>query len=120
MNGARGRQRHPGPVASGYRSQVIRRVPAPSPWVAVGAGLITVGALFCPWARSGTVDRSSIELLGSASALDLFGDVERAAVVVGWFLVVVLVAGMLVAAAWGRPSLGALLALPIGPAMALA
>lgn len=89
-------------------------------WIAVGAGLVTVAALLCPWARSGTVDRSSIELLGSASALDVLGDGERAAVVVGWFLVVVLVAGALVAAAWGRPSLGAVLALPIGPAMAIA
>ena len=59
MNRARGRHRHPGPVASGYRSRVFRRVPAPSPWVAAGAGLVTVGALLCPWARSGTVDRSS-------------------------------------------------------------
>ena len=70
--------------------------------------------------KTRSVDRSSIELLGSASALDLFGDAARTAVVVGWFLVVVLVAGALVAAAWGRPSLVALVALPIGPAMALA
>ncbi len=95
-------------------------MPTPSPWVAVGAGLVTVGALLCPWARSGTVDRSTIELLGSASALDLFGDAERTAVIVGWFVVVVLVAGALVAAAWGQPALGAVLALPIGPAMAVA
>jgi hypothetical protein len=96
---------------------VQRRLPIVSPWVPVGAGLATLVALMCPWARSGRVDRSTIELLGSASALDLLDDGQKIAAVGGWFLVVVLVAASLAAVGWEQPSLGAVFALPVGPLM---
>lgn len=99
---------------------VIRRLPSLSPWVPVGGCLLTIVALLCPWARSGTVDRSSIELLGSASALDVLTDGQRIVAAGAWFTVVALGAGALVAAAWGRRTIVAVMALPVGPAMVAA
>ena len=104
----------------GYGAAVLGRVVRGAPWIAVGAGLITVGALLAPWARSGRVDRSSIELLASASALDLLSGTERVVLVGSWFLVTATVAGALVAVAWGRRRLAASLVVPLGPVMVLA
>ena len=91
-----------------------------SPWVPAAASVAAALALVGPWARSGTVDRSSIELLASAGALDVLSNRDHVIAVGSWYLVVLLAAGALLGAAWDRRRLTAVLVIPIGPAMAVA
>lgn len=88
-----------------------------SPWVPVAASLAGAASLVGPWARSGRVDRSSVELLATAGALDVLSGAERLAAVVAWYLVVVAAAFALVAAAWGRTTLAMWPAVLVGPAL---
>lgn len=83
---------------------------------AVGAAVF----LLAPWAGSGRVDRSTLDLLTTASALDVWEGPGEILAVGTWYLVPVLGAAALVAAGWHRPGFSAACALPIGPLMALA
>ena len=87
--------------------------------VAVFAVAAAFGLLL-PWAESGTRSRSSIELLRSAAALDLFSTIQQWLLVGAWFAVVVLVAVGLLAVAWQRIDLGALAFSVVGPALVVA
>jgi len=87
---------------------------------AVAAAAGAVGLLFAPWGRSGEVGRSSIQLLRSATVLDVLSDMERIALLLLWLAVIVAVAGALVASSWGRPRLVAGLLIPLGPALVFA
>ena len=76
--------------------------------------------LLLPWAESGTRSRSSLELLRSTAALDLFSTAERWLLVAAWFAVVAVAAAGLVAVAWHRVELGAVAFGVIGPALVVA
>ncbi len=81
------------------------------------AGLAAALSLVAPWARSGTRDQSSVDLLRSAGVLDVITGWQRSATVATWYGVVVLVAISLVALAWGRSTLSAAVLVPVGPAV---
>ena len=80
----------------------------------------SVLCLLAPWVRSGQVDRSTVELLSSASALDLWDGREEYLALGSWFLLPLLAAGGALGAGWQRPVFSAGCVLPIGPLMALA
>lgn len=85
--------------------------------LAVGAGVLAVVGYFAPWARSGSVDRSSIDLLVTAGSLDLLEGPLRLLAAGAWGVVPVLVAAALLALTWHRYQLAATLLLPIGPVL---
>lgn len=89
-------------------------------WAPVVMGLVSAAALLGPWLRSGTVDRSSVDLIGSATALDVLSGTTRVVVVGAWLTVVVLVAVALVTAAWDRPRVALAVLLPVGPLLVAA
>ena len=82
------------------------------------AGGAAAVALVLPWVRIGGRTRSSIDLIGSAGALELIEGGVRVAVVSTWLLVPVLVAGAMLAGAADRLGLCAALLLPLGPLLA--
>ena len=90
------------------------------PWMAAVAAVATALCLLTPWAGSGQVDRSTIELLGSAGALDLLEGRNEVIALAGWFAVPLLAAMAAVGAGWGRRRLTAWSALPMGPVMVMA
>lgn len=89
-------------------------------WIVAATAVAAAFGLLLPWAESGSRSRSSIELLRSAAALDLFSTVERWLLVVAWFAVVALAAAGLIAVAWHRIELGAVTFGVIGPALVIA
>jgi len=91
-----------------------------SRWLPVSFALLSVASLLCPWAASGLVERSSLELLRSATALDVLSDGANALLLTSWFSVFALAAAMVLAAAWHRPRLMAWCGVPIGPMMVTA
>ena len=84
------------------------------------AAAASVLCLLAPWVRSGQVDRSTIDLLASASALDLLDGRNEFAALAAWYSLPVLAAGAVIAAGWHRRRLTAGFSLPIGPLMLLA
>lgn len=89
-------------------------------WTVVAVALAAAFGLLLPWAQSGTRSRSSIELLRSAGALDLFSTGERWLLVVAWFSVVAAAAAGLVAVSWHRVDLAATIIAIIGPVLVVA
>lgn len=89
-------------------------------WAAAVAGAISALTLLAPWVRSGRVDKSTVDLLRSAAALEVLGDTGRIAAVAAWYLIPVLAAVAVVAAAWQRPRLTAAAVVPMGPMMVVA
>ncbi len=87
------------------------------PWIVAVPATLAVLCLLLPWMRSGQIDYSTVDLLSSASALDLIGGTREVLILTAWFGLVLLAAGVLVAAAWGRRRVAALLGLPVGPSM---
>ncbi len=85
--------------------------------IGVAAAVAAVLGLFAPWARSGSTDRSSVDLLRSAGVLDVISGWQRPMAVVAWYLVILLTAAALVALAWGRVRASAVALLPLGPAL---
>ena len=85
----------------------------------VSAGLAAL-SLLLPWSESGGNDRNSIQLVRSAGVVDAISDSTRWLLVGAWGVVVVLAAGSIVAMAWGRVRLTALLGTPLGLAMIVA
>lgn len=84
---------------------------------ASAAGAATALSLVLPWVRVGGRSRSSIDLIGSAGALDVIEGGVRVAVVATWFLVPALVSVAMLAAAADRPRAAALSLLPLGPGL---
>ncbi len=82
-----------------------------------GVGVVAALGLLLPWARTGVRSRSSIDLLSSASALDLLSSGQRTLLYVGWSLVVVGAAVGLVLVAWDRPAAGLVATAVVGPAL---
>jgi len=90
------------------------------PWLPAVAAVASVLCLLAPWVRSGRVDRSTIELLSSASALDLWTGREEVIALSAWYVLPVLAAVSVLAAGWRRNRFSAWCAMPIGPLMAAA
>ncbi len=97
--------------------RIVRRI---DPWMPASVAVIAAVSLLAPWARSGRVDRSTIELLSTAGALDLLVGWAEVATLVSWYLVPVLAAAAALAAGWHRKRLTGGFVLPIGPLMGLA
>lgn len=92
----------------------------PRAWLPAATGVVAVLCLLAPWARSGRVDRSTIELLSSASALALWDGNDERLALAAWFLLPLLAAASAVAWGFGSVRFSAVCVLPIGPLMATA
>lgn len=86
----------------------------------VAVGVVAALGLLLPWARTGDRSRSSIDLLASATALDVVSGWQRLAMFIGWFGVVVAAAAALLLVAWDRPRLAAGATVFVGVALVLA
>ncbi len=82
--------------------------------VALVAGFLAVVSLVLPWFVLLGKARSSVDLLGSASALDVLEGGVKVAVFVGWFIAPILVSAAMFLAASGRHTAAAVLLQPIG------
>jgi len=82
-------------------------------------GAVSVIGLVLPWLSTGERQRSSIDLIGSAGALDVIEGFTKAVVIAMWFLLPMLAAGSFLAFAAGRSRLAASLVLPLGPVLGL-
>jgi hypothetical protein len=82
--------------------------------VALSAGFLTVISLVLPWFDLLGKQRSSIDILSSASALDVIDGFLKVVVVAGWLLAPVLVAIAMPLAASGRHRAAAALLVPVG------
>lgn len=89
-------------------------------WLVAGIGVTAALGLLLPWARTGGRTRSTLDLVSSASALDLLTDTTRALVVGGWMLVVVGAAAGLLGVAWDRPGVARIGLSVVGPALVTA
>lgn len=89
-----------------------RRVPASTLDGALAAGLVAlVASTFAPWGRSGTVRRSSHQLVRSAERLEVLGPTAERVATVGWALLPFVAALALLALARHRRSAAAWTAL---------
>ncbi len=86
--------------------------------LATASGAATAVSLVLPWLRIGSRNRSSIDLIGSAGALDVIDGSVRVAVVATWFLVPLLAAAAMLAGAAGRHRLASGLLVPLAPTLA--
>lgn len=80
---------------------------------ALAAGFLTTISLVLPWFTIAGKSRSSIDLLKSASALDVIEGGMKAAVIGGWVLAPVVVAVAMLVAASGRHRFAAGLLSPV-------
>ena len=80
------------------------------------SGFLTVVSLVFPWFEIFGKQRSSIDLVTSASALDVIEGLVKVLVIIGWLLAPVLVSIAMFLAASGRHRIAAALLLPIGVA----
>ena len=83
---------------------------------ALVAGFLTVLSLLLPWFDVLGRERSSIDILKSASVLDVIEGPVKALVLGGWLLAPVLVSVAMFAAASGRHRAAVVLLLPVGVA----
>ena len=81
---------------------------------ALAAGFINVASLVLPWFDIVGRPRSSIDILRSASALDVIEGGLKIIVVGAWLLAPILVAGAMLLGAAGRHKIAAALLLPVG------
>ena len=90
--------------------------PSSGPLIAAAlvAGFINVASLVLPWFDIVGRPRSSIDILRSASALDVIEGSLKIVVVGAWLLAPILVAGAMLLGAAGRHKLAAALLLPVG------
>jgi len=102
------------PRYSRPRDGTNERVKTRLPFVALLLGVLSTVCLVLPWVRVGSRDRSSIDLIGSAGALDIIEGATKAIVVLLWFLLPVLVAAAMLSLAAGRIRLLGWLLLPLG------
>lgn len=89
-------------------------------WIPAVGAVASVLSLLAPWVRSGRVDRSTIDLLSSASALDVWSGGEEIVALSAWYLMPVLAAGAVIGVGWQRIRFSAWCAVPIGPLMTAA
>ena len=78
------------------------------------AGFITVTSLALPWFDILGRERSSIDILRSASVLDVIEGPVKLVAIAGWLLAPVLVSAAMFTAASGRYRIAAALLLPVG------
>ena len=86
------------------------------PLIAAGlvAGFFTVISLVLPWFDILGRNRSSIDIVRSASVLDVIEGAVKVLVIAGWLLAPVLVSAAMFLAASGRHRIAAFLLLPVG------
>ena len=82
--------------------------------VALTAGFLAVISLVLPWFDLLGKQRSSIDILSSASALDVIDGFVKVVVLAGWLLAPLLVAIAMPLAASGRHRAAAALLVPVG------
>lgn len=80
-------------------------------------GFLSVVSLVLPWFDLLGKERSSIDLVSSASALDVIDGGVKVLVLLGWFLAPLLVSVAMFLAASGRHRFAAALLVPIGVVM---
>jgi len=90
------------------------RSTGPTVAAALGAGFLAVLSLVFPWFEILGKKRSSIDLISSASALDVIEGGLKVLVIAGWLLAPILVASAMLLGAAGRHVFSAILLLPIG------
>ena len=78
------------------------------------AGFLTVTTLVLPWFGILGRQRSSIDILRSASVLDVIEGPIKIAVIAGWLLAPILVSSAMLFAASGRRRIAASMLLPVG------
>lgn len=78
------------------------------------AGFFTVLSLVLPWFDILGRERSSIDILRSASVLDVIEGSLKVAVIFGWLLAPITVSAAMFLAASGRHRMAAVLLLPVG------
>ncbi len=83
------------------------------------AGFLSVVSLVLPWFDLLGKERSSIDLVSSASALDVIDGGVKVLVLLGWFLAPLLVSVAMFLAAAGRHRFAAALLVPIGFVMVI-
>lgn len=81
--------------------------------LALGAGFLATISLVLPWFTIAGRSRSSIDLVSSASALEVIDGPAKVAVVACWLCAPLLVALAMLVAASGRHRAGALLLSPV-------
>jgi len=81
--------------------------------LALGAGFLATISLVLPWFTIAGRSRSSIDLVSSASALEVIEGPVKVAVIVCWLCAPLLVALAMLVAASGRHRAGALLLSPV-------
>lgn len=84
---------------------------------ALAFGFLSVVSLVLPWFDLLGKERSSIDLVSSASALDVIDGGVKVLVLLGWFLAPLLVSVAMFLAASGRHRFAAALLVPIGVVM---
>lgn len=80
---------------------------------ALASGFLAVVTLVLPWVNISGRSRSTIDLIGSASALDVLDGTWKAFVIAGWLSFPVVVAAAMIVAASGRSKTAAWLMLPM-------
>jgi len=90
-------------------------------WIsaALAAGFLAAVSLVLPWVNISGRARSTIDLIGSAGALDVIEGRWKVLVVVGWLMIPVIVAAAMLLAASGRVATAAWLILPLDLLLAL-
>ena len=81
--------------------------------IALGAGFLATISLVLPWFTIAGRSRSSIDLVSSASALEVIEGPVKVAAVACWLCAPLLVASAMLVAASGRHRAGALLLSPV-------
>jgi len=82
--------------------------------LALGAGFLAVLSLALPWFDVVGKARSSVDILGSASTLNVLKGWRKVAVFSGWLLAPILVAAAMLLGAAGRHKFAAGLLIPVG------
>ncbi len=92
------------------------RGPSTGPTITAGlvAGFLAVTSLVLPWFDLLGRERSSIDILRSASALDVLEGSVKVVVIGGWLLAPISVSAAMLLAASGRHRISAMLLLPVG------
>ncbi|NNC81663.1 MAG: hypothetical protein HKN94_16080 [Acidimicrobiales bacterium] len=87
--------------------------------VALSSGFLAAVTLVLPWLTISGRSRSTIDLIGSAGALDVLNGFWKALVITGWFLFPATVAAAMLVAASGRLRIAAWLVLPLAVLLAV-
>lgn len=83
--------------------------------IGVSTAALAAASLVLPWFELSGRPRSTIDVIGSAGALEVIAGSTKLLVVLGWLMLPLLAAAGMLLAASGRDRLAAAIILPIGP-----